>query len=185
MIKVRYNYIQFCYGNDRDYYRKPKLKEKEFSNENEAQEFIDNLKRINKLPNQDKYENIELLKEDYVPAPDEDENGNLNLDYGYSEEAQRRDEIIKQTKLAKKRFETLCNETGREHLLYEEGGIEGWTLRDFVSEAYYQFDMRRDSWDPELKKEGKQWLRFVQRFQSYLDKDIKCTQEHISKYDLM
>lgn len=185
MVRVKYDYIQFCYGNDRDYYRKPKSKEREFANEDEAQEFINNLKRINTQPNHDRYDNIELLKEDYIPAPDEDEYGNTDLDYGYPEDAQRRDEIEKQTKLATKRFTDLCNTCGREHLLYEEGGIEGWTLRDFVSEAYYQYQLNKDSWYDDAKVEARKWLRFVQRFQSYLDDDIKCTQEHISKYDLL
>lgn len=123
--------------------------------------------------------------EDYIPAPDEDENGNTDLDYGYPKEAQRRDEIEKQTKLAAKRFTDLCNTCGREYLLYEEGGIEGWTLRDFVSEAYYQYEFNLDSWYDDAKVEARKWLRFVQRFQGYLDNDIKCSREHISKYDLL
>ena len=84
---------------------------------------------------------------------------------------------------AKKRFEDLCNTTGREYLLYEEGGIEGWTLRDFVSEAYYQYDMRKDE-DAELRAEGRRWLNFVKKYEQYLTDDIKCKINHVSKYDL-
>ena len=92
-------------------------------------------------------------------------------------------EIQKQTKMAKSRFISLCMSTGREHIPQEEP-IDKWTLRDFVSEAQYQFEMRNDSWDPELRDEGRKWKRFVQRFSQYLTNDIKCYQKHISDYDL-
>lgn len=167
-------------------YIKPDKVSKEYADEeyinqsNNIEDYmdIDNKKHIS-------FDIQEKQEEDYIPAPDEDEYGNTDLDYGYPEDAQRRDEIEKQTKLATKRFTDLCNTCGREHLLYEEGGIEGWTLRDFVSEAYYQYQLNKDSWYDDAKVEARKWLRFVQRFQSYLDDDIKCTQEHISKYDLL
>lgn len=44
--------------------------------------------------------------------------------------------------------------------------------------------MRNDSWDPDLRAEGRKWKRFVQRFSQYLTNDIKCYQKHISDYDL-
>lgn len=92
--------------------------------------------------------------------------------------------IEKQTNIAKKRFIELCNTTGREHIPQEEP-IDNWTLRDFVSEAQYQYEMRKDEWDRDIVNEGKRWKRFVNRFVPYLDNDIKCTQEHISHYDLI
>lgn len=120
--------------------------------------------------------NIHILKETIIK--------NIICEEMKTEMEVENKDIEKQTRMAKNRFIDLCMTTGREHIPQEEP-IDSWTLRDFVSEAQYQYEMRDDSWDPELRAEGRRWQRFIQRFAQYLTDDIKCTQEHISHFDLL
>lgn len=80
-------------------------------------------------------------------------------------------------------FTSNCDVSGREYV-YQESNIDNWTIRDFVSEAQYQVDMRADeTMDSQNKYEIKIWKNFVTKYSKYLTNDIKCTEEHMSLYD--
>ena len=89
---------------------------------------------------------------------------------------------------ARNTFENIWDCTGRDDKLNDtvEYNLDMWTLRDFVSEAQYEMDMREnDIYDSEDRKEYNMYKRFVNTYSKYLTDDVKCYTKHISKYDLI
>lgn len=89
----------------------------------------------------------------------------------------------------RKRFEDLSYWTGREYKLNNEKEfpLDKWTLRDYISEAHYEMEMRADDiYDNNDRAEYNRYKRFVNAYKNLLTDDIKCYQNHgDTEYDLV
>jgi len=63
MIKVKFNYLKFCIGNCRDYWRKPVVMIYEFDTKEEANKWIKRANERNTHRNDDHFTDIELIEE--------------------------------------------------------------------------------------------------------------------------
>lgn len=99
---------------------------------------------------------------------------NISVDTQLKQAGKEFDKVVKQVK---DRFVWACEETNNLELI---DNTNGWRLRDFISEAWYQseqYDKNNEH------RQFAMWRRVVIAGLQILTDDMVCTVEHMSKYD--